>query len=114
MDGGSSMKNYFPFMFAVISVAAIGGFILYHGFLTYLKLNHSEKWKELGSPTLFVNNSMKTNLIIFSFLKNKEYLKMNDFSLIKISRRLWNYGIIYSLFFAALLVLFAINLGGNK
>lgn len=99
-----------PFAFVVLFLAGIVGIVLHYKFLVLLKEEHFEKWKELGSPTLLKNNSIKTNLAIFSFLKNKKYLEMNDPKLIKISMFLWNYSVIYLIFFIVALFIFAIGL----
>ncbi len=60
-----------PFMF----LFAVGGVFLHHRLLLSLKEKHTEKWKALGSPTLFLNNSPKNCFAVLMFLKNREYLE---------------------------------------
>lgn len=100
----------FPITFGIIVVAAIVGMILNYKFLSLLKERHFEKWKELGSPSLGTNNSIKNNAAILAFLKNKEYIKIGDAELTKAAQILWNYGIFYLFLFTIAIILFIINL----
>ena len=100
----------FPYVFITLILAAIVGIVLSYKFIILLKENHFEKWKELGSPALFSNNSIKNNIAVFKFLKNKEYLKFDNPQLIKTAQILWYYNIFYIIFFGGIAVLFIFNL----
>lgn len=99
-----------PFAFGCIFIMMIFGLYLHNKFLVLLSRRHPGVWKKLGSPKLFSNNSIKGNLRILAFLKNKQYSELNDPQLTKISQFLWNYNIIYFLTFGLVVVLFIINL----
>lgn len=99
-----------PVAFGTILLMMIVGIFLYSKFLNLLKNEHLEEWKRLGSPQLLANNSIKNNLRILVFLKNREYSKFNDLQLTKVSIYLWIYSIIYLLVFVVVLVLFLVNL----
>jgi hypothetical protein len=99
-----------PYIFIIFNLSAIIGIVLHHRFLALLKEYHFEKWKELGSPTLFMNNSIKNNLAVVRFLKNKEYLNINDPHLTKMSQIIWYYSITYLSFFVLITTLFVICL----
>ncbi len=43
-----------------------------------LKILHLEKYKEMGEPSLFWNNSMKTGWATIKFLFKREHKDMND------------------------------------
>ena len=100
--------------FITLIVLAIMGIYLHHSFLSLLKKTHHEKWKELGSPALVTNNSVKNSVAILNFLRKKEYLEMNDQELTKISLRLWNFGRIYLIFLATVICLFVVSLVTTK
>src|SRR3989338_4712195 len=102
------ITKFLPFLFIIVFLSAILGIVLYHKFISLLKENHVEKWRELGFPTLFTNNSINNNLKILSFLKNKKYLDLNDTRLTSTARKLWNYGVVYLFFFIAALFIFLI------
>lgn len=104
------MEKYFPLAFVVLVISMMFGYFLYYRFLIYLKEKHFEKWKELGSPTLFKNNSIQTNLAVIAFLKNKDYRSMGDPELTKKSRFLWNFDVIYLIYFSLTLLLFAFGI----
>ena len=96
----------FPIIFGILVFTAIFGIVLNYKFLSLLKERHFEKWKELGSPSLGMNNSIKNNVVILAFLKNKEYIKINDSELTKSAKILWNYSIFYLIFFVVVIILF--------
>ena len=99
-----------PFAFSLILLMAIFGIVLYYKFLVLLKEKHFEIWEELGSPALFTNNSIKNNLRILGFLKNREYIEIKDVQLTKISQLLWNYSLTYLILFTIALFVFIIKL----
>jgi len=81
----------FPTIFVIVAISGIIGIILNYKFISLLKKKHFEKWKELGSLSLGTNNSIKNNIAVLSFLKNKEYIIINDSELTKSAKILWNY-----------------------
>jgi len=104
------ITKIFPIVFGIFILASIVGIVLNYKFLNLLRIKHFEKWKELGSPSLGMNNSIKNNMTMLMFLKNKDYIKVNDSELTKLARVLWNYGIFYLIFFAVEIILFVINI----
>lgn len=110
---GVVTKMFFA-AFITLLVLAIVGIYLHYSLISFLKKTHYEKWKELGSPALVTNNSVKNNVAILNFLKKKEYLEMNDQELTKISLRLWNFGRIYLIFLATVICLFVVSLVTTK
>jgi len=93
-------------VFVLVILFGILGIYLHCRFVSLLRDKYPEKWKALGSPALLTNNSIKNNIAIMSFLKNKEYLSIGDQELNRISKLLWNFGCIYVLFFIITIVLF--------
>jgi hypothetical protein len=99
-------KTIFPIFIIVLVFLAGVGFLLNHIFLNYLKERHVEKWKKLGSPSLFTNNSIQNNIKMLRFFKNKEYLELNDSILAKKAIFLWKYSLAYLCYFIILIILF--------
>lgn len=60
-----------------------------------------------------MNNSVKNNIAIFSFLKKREYLELNDKELTRSSLRLWNFDCIYLIFLATVICLFLVSIFGE-
>jgi hypothetical protein len=92
----------------MLIVLGVGDFILGARFLAYLRKKHPELWQNLGGPTLFINNSIKIGVRMRSFIKNKEYLKVNDVQLIKKATFLRYYSHIYIFVFIMAISLFLI------
>lgn len=99
-----------PFLFVLLIIFAITGICIHYRFLSLLKEKLPEKWKALGCPTLIINNSIKNNIAILKFLKDKEYLKINNPELIRVAQLLWNISRIYIVLFITTALLFIINL----
>ncbi len=93
-------------LFSILMVAAIIGFVLHNRFLQMLRANHIETWLRLGSPTLFLNNSIKNGLEVQQFLWKREYLDLNDPDVTKLCSFLRIYSIAYIIFFISFVVLF--------
>lgn len=62
----------------VLGVWVAVGFVLHSRFLKTLKTRHPDVWEALGSPSLFLNNSIKNGWAVQRFLHKKEYLALND------------------------------------
>ena len=99
---------FFIFVILLIVFAAIGIY-LHWSFVSLLREKYPDKWNELGRPTLIINNSIKNDVAVLSFLKNKGYLSLNDKQLNKIAMLLWNFGYIYIVIFTITIFLFIIR-----
>jgi uncharacterized membrane protein YidH (DUF202 family) len=73
--------------------------------LSRLKEYHPNEWRELGSPSLLTNNSIKNNLAVLKFLKSGEYSRLNDPKLTIASRLLWHLSAIYLVILAVAIFL---------
>lgn len=63
--------------------------------LKSLRNDHEYEWRRLGSPTLFLNNSILNNLRFRKFLKKKNYLELKDDLLSKRCERVQRYKMFY-------------------
>ena len=100
-----------PIVFGILWITAIVGIVLNFKFHALLRKRYPEKWKELGAPTLVFNNSLKSTLQIFKFLKNKEYVRLNDAEFTKIASIFWYYNIAYLVLFLGIIILFFVRRG---
>jgi hypothetical protein len=66
----------------VIWIALAGEVICYLSvisyFFRYLRQHHEAVWIELGSPSLFLNNSIRNNLLVLKFLVLRRYRRIKD------------------------------------
>ena len=58
-------------------------FMIWAGFVRYkvlriLKQDHPDVWTKLGSPTLFLNNSIRNGYLLNKYLRKREYLSLED------------------------------------
>ena len=67
-----------------------------------LKLRHLEKYTEMGEPSLFWNNSMKTGWATLKFLLKREHKGLNDNSLSLLSDSMLVFLAIYMVLFFGL------------
>ena len=67
-----------------------------------LKAKHLEKYKEMGEPSLFWNNSMKTSWATIKFLFKREHKSLNDRSLSLLSDSMLAFFAIYAVLFFGL------------
>ena len=55
--------------------------------LVHLETNHTVTWRQLGEPSLFLNNSPRNSLLVVRFLWNKQYLLLQDAELTHLASR---------------------------
>lgn len=51
----------------------------------YMQKNHRDQWIALGSPTLFMNNSISSSSNVIQYLMKKKYFQVQDQILIGIA-----------------------------
>jgi len=68
--------------------------------LRIIKENHESTWRELGSPTLVLNNSISNNFRFYRYFMTRRYRELGDQELDRIGNRLIWLGVAY-LFVAA-------------
>ncbi len=89
-----NIKIFF-FFFALMILVGVPTVCLHYNFLALLRKDHPMEWERLGKPTLFKNNSIKSCMGVFNFLRKKEYLKSNDQKLIKYGQYLSTLNCLY-------------------
>ena len=89
----------------ILIVGGIVGLFASYNMLKVIRLRHKDIWKELGKPTLILN-SIKSNLSVFRFLKNKEYKRIEDPDFISLCKFNRLYGSFYLIIFGAIQIVF--------
>ena len=92
-------------IFTLLVIFFVVGVISHGLLLSFLRKNHPEIWNGLGSPTLFINNSVKNNRLVLKFLWRKEYLQVDDTKLHRIASANHYFGIFYITFFIVSIIL---------
>jgi hypothetical protein len=72
-----------------------------------LKKQHSKIYIQLGSPSLFWNNSIKNNFLFMKFLFMRKYLSLNDVFL----KRLMDFMLIFFVIYLMLFIGFSVLVG---
>jgi hypothetical protein len=103
------MSTTFVILFAVLAFSALVGLVLQHGFLSRLRKHHLPVWETLGSPTLFLNNSIKNCLAVWRFLWRREHHTLEDLRTIMLGDFLRSYMTGYLLLIISAIVALMLN-----
>jgi hypothetical protein len=102
-DFGNPMTILFFLLVVFVSLGlGLTGLLLHR-----LKQNHTEKWVALGSPSLFINNSIMTNCRLFRFL----YIDKKQESELPLKLIIMVIKIFHLLFFVTLIAFLGLVLG---
>ena len=52
--------------------------IFYLKFLKILRNKHTELWNSFGNPTFIMNSSLRSNFLIYNFIRKKYYYNYDD------------------------------------
>ncbi len=69
-----SVLFYVLWVTMMLSITVV--LLLVFDFLNALKRDHRAIWKELGEPSLFLNNSLRNNFLVVRFLYKRQYLQL--------------------------------------
>ena len=92
------------FLFPVIMVMGLIWFAMIITLFKRLKSKHPEKYIEMSEPSLFWNNSMKTNWYTLKFLFGREHKELNDNFLTSLSDSMLVFSVIYLLLFFGIIL----------
>jgi high-affinity Fe2+/Pb2+ permease len=87
--------TFVPIIFAVLTVMVLIWFAMIIALFKRLKLNHPAKYSEMGEPSLFWNNSMRTVWATLKYLFKREHKELNDNSLSLLSDSMLVFLVIY-------------------
>lgn len=88
-----------PVIFIVLMVMVFIWFGMIIVLFRKLKNVHPTKYKEMGEPSLFWNNSMKSNWALTKFLFKREHKMLHDGSLSLLSDSMLIFIVIYMFLF---------------
>lgn len=100
------MTELFKYLLLILAVGTVAGLIFIVWTLRYIKMNHQQQWVELGSPSLFWNNSLRNNYLFLRFLFTRSYVKHSDPKLTWACNLLVLFYTGYAIYFVVLLILF--------
>lgn len=93
------MEEVFPIIFGSMMFMVLIWFVLLKIIFTKLEREHPEKYKQMGEPSLFFNNSLKTGLVTLKFIGKREHNNLNDPALSKLSDFALVFFVIYAVIF---------------
>ncbi len=79
------MDGMFSIAFGTLLVLTVLWFALLKVIFNKLEQQHSDKFEQMGRPSLFLNNNFKTVLATLKFICQREHRHLNDATLSKIS-----------------------------
>jgi len=77
-----------PILFIGLIILVIIGIALHYTFLKRLRYQFPDIWQELGSPTIFLNNSIQNSLKTQGFLWKKKYAELADSQFVRLCNTL--------------------------
>lgn len=96
--------TFVPITFAVLMVMVLIWFAMIIALFKRLKLKHPAKYSDMGEPSLFWNNSLKTTWTTLKYLFKREHKELNDNSLSLLSDSMLVFLIIYVVLFFGLIL----------
>lgn len=90
--------------FTCLLALVLLNFYFMNRLLKMLREKHSLVWTNLGSPTLFLNNSIKNGWATLRFIYKKEYTRLADPMISKLCRTVFILHMISYATFALLLI----------
>ena len=75
-----------PFFFGAMMIMVVVWFTLITRLFNQLRDKHPVTYENLGSPSLFYNNSIRNNFLFLRFLCKNEFESLDDPPLVKMCR----------------------------
>ena len=98
----------FVIVFPVLGVMILVWFRQLSKLFAYLRENHPQEYKEIGEPTLIMNNSPRNNIALLRFIQGKRPSDLGDEHLEKWCRFLTRFFYVcVGLFFSLIIVMVA-------
>ena len=94
---------FFPIFFGVLMAMVFIWFAMIIALFRRLKLSHPEKYRVMGEPSLFWNNSLKTTWTTLKYLFKREHKELKDNSLSLLSDSMLVFLVIYVILFFGLI-----------
>jgi hypothetical protein len=92
-------------LFIILVAMTLLGMALSSFIENYLKKKHTAVWAEIGSPSLFLNNSIRNTHLFGKFVKEQMFGKIDDPFLTRLCKIQYFYKIAYFLYFGVLAVM---------
>ncbi len=92
-----------PGAFAALFMLVLVWFVLIRALFKRLETRHAEKYEEMGRPTLFRRNNLRTNYTTIKFLFGREHRELDDPVLSRLSDSMLVFTVLYLAAFVGLL-----------
>ena len=83
-DPALLIQNIIMPLFAILTIMVFLWFYLVHSLYKLLSDNHQALYKEMGEPTLFLNNTPRSGIALMKFIFRKQYKARGDIKLEKL------------------------------
>ena len=93
-----------PYLFAILAASVVLGFILTARMFRLLRKRHAKIYKSLGSPSLFLNNSVQNGLAVQGFILFGRFRLIDDPELVRLCSFLRAFSICYLVYFIAVII----------
>jgi hypothetical protein len=96
---------------AILFAFVLVWFYMVSSLFKKLRINHQAKFAEMGKPSLFLNNSPKTSILLFRFLFRREDKALGDPAVTKLTKVMIVFFLCYTVLFLGffLTVLASVN-----
>lgn len=100
------LEAFYISLFAILFAMAPVWWVLISWVFRRLREKHTLTYEAIGSPTLFWNNSPRNNWLFLKFIFGARWQELDDTALIKVSRIVRVFSVVYMLGFLGFVVLF--------
>ena len=108
------MNDTFQIVTGILMAMVLIWFVLLKAIFIRLERQHPEKYEEMGKPSLFWNNSMKTGFATLKFIGKREHKELNNPGLSKLSDFALVFFFVYMvLFFGLFFSIFGVAVYSN-
>jgi len=102
------IESIFPYLFAILMLLAMVGFFFTYKMCRHLEVNHPKLYDQLGRPSLFMNNTPKSNFSFWSYVLGRKFNIIDDRKLNSLGNLLailFKFYIVYFIFLIFLFIL---------
>jgi hypothetical protein len=102
---GNNMTTTTIVVFVKLATMVVVWFVLASWLFRRLREQHASTYVEIGSPSLFWNNSMRNNWLFLKFLFGSKWRQLSDLAVSNVCRFMRVFIVVYFLLFLALIAL---------
>jgi hypothetical protein len=100
----TTFDSLMPYLVAILMASVGLGFFLTARLYSLLRKRHPDLYKSLGSPSLFLNNSIQNGLAVQRFVLLGRFRQIDDPQLVRLCTFLRAFSICYIVYVVALMI----------